>query len=331
MKKVLKFVAAGMAVLAVAIVVFIFVAGARADAKMTYVDEPGPTVTASKEPAVIERGRYLVHAAAHCSQCHGDYTRERPQDNVDEIALSGGFEFNMEPLGSTWAANLTPTGIGQFSDAQVARSIATGVLPDGRLSIFMRYSAANLSEEDLVAVLSYLRAQPPVERHVRKGGLSMLGKAAFSFFEMSPDRRPLPKHVPESDEPSVERGEYLAEHVSLCVNCHTAYDPMTFLPNGPKAGGATVEPSHGPDKDKEFAPPNLTSSPTGMTGKLTEDQFVARLKAGRVYPSSVMPWENFGRLTEADARSIYRYLKSLPPVAQDTGPSYRNVGWKPEG
>lgn len=44
-----------------------------------------------------------------------------------------------------------------------------------------------------------------------------------------------------------------------------------------------------------------------------------------------MRWENCSRLTEADVRSIYRYLKSLPPVDHDTGPSYRDVGWKPKG
>ena len=42
-----------------------------------------------------------------------------------------------------------------------------------------------------------------------------------------------------------------------------------------------------------------------------------------------MPWENFRRMTEDDMRSIYRYLRSLPPVKKVTGPSHRKARWKP--
>lgn len=317
-------------VVVIGAVAFMFIAASGYEAKNTFADEPAPSVSVSRDPLVIARGRYLAHGPAHCSQCHGDYQRDRPQDNVDDIALSGGFEFAMGPIGTTWAANITPAGIGVRSDAHVARAIAAGVLHDGTLSVFMRYSGANLSSEDLTAVLSYLRSLPPVEKKVARGELTTMGKAMFSFFEMAPDRKPLPQHVAESDEPSVARGAYLAEHVSLCVACHTKYDPTTFEPNGPKAGGGVVEPSHGPDSDKEFAPPNLTSSSTGATGKLTEDQFIARIKHGRAFASSTMPWENFGRMTESDLRSVYRYLKSLPPIDNDMGPSYRDVGWQKE-
>ncbi len=329
MKRVWKVVRIVFLGLLLAIAGFVFFSVRSTNAKMSYPDEPGPAVTASQDPAVIERGRYLVYGPAHCSQCHGDYPRERPQENTSTVPLSGGFEFAMGPIGTTWSANLTPSGIGGLSDAQVARAITTGVQHDGQLSILMRYSAANLSLEDLTAVLSYLRSLAPVPRDVKRGSLTLLGKVAFAGFALSPDRKPLPAHVAEGTEPTLERGGYLAENVTLCVACHSTYDPSTFEPTGPKAGGGTAEASHGPDKDKEFAPPNLTSSPKGITGKMSEDEFVMRIKSGRAYPSSIMPWENFGRMTESDMRSIYRYLKSLPPVDKDTGPSYRDVGWKP--
>ena len=127
----------------------------------------------------------------------------------------------------------------------------------------------------------------------------------------------------------MERGAYLADHVALCTACHSEYDMSTFENVGPKGAGGTVEGSHGEDDDLEYAAPNLTSDPTGVTGKLSEDAFVARLKGGRAYASSIMPWEAFKQLTDDDARSIYRYLRSLPPVKHDTGPGYRKVGWKP--
>lgn len=334
MKKVVKKVLRVMGIVAALLIVggaaFAAVAARRTEKKMSFPDEPSPDIHSTKDPAVIERGRYLVTAVAHCTQCHGDYPRERPQENRDGIALTGGLEFEMGPFAKTWAANLTPTGIGMRTDAQLARTIKTGVMHDGQLSIMMRFMAADLSAEDLTAVISYLRSLPPAGREVPRGGLTFVGKTAFAFFELNPKRKPLPAHVPESAEPSVERGGYLVEHVALCVGCHTTYDPETFEPNGPKAAGGTPEPSHGPDKDKEFAPPNLTSSPKGVTGRLNEDEFVARIHAGRTVVSSVMPWENFGRMTESDLRSIYRYLRSLPPIDRDTGPSYRDIGWKPK-
>jgi hypothetical protein len=148
-------------------------------------------------------------------------------------------------------------------------------------------------------------------------------------FQLTPRLDPPPAYVAAGPEPGVERGGYLAEHVALCVGCHSEVDMATFKPIGPKAGGGTVEASHGDDHDMEYAPPNLTSDPTGVTGKLDEEAFLVRFRAGRVHASSIMPWESFGTMTDADIRSIYRYLRSLPPIAHDTGPSYRKIGSHP--
>lgn len=301
-----------------------------ADARLSAPQTPMPDVAASTDPAVIARGRYLVRTVAHCSQCHADYPRMEPAKNTHDSTLSGGFEFAMGPMGSFYAANLTPdgeTGIGQRTDPELARAITTGVLHDGSISIFMRYSAANLSNEDVVAVISYLRSLPPVRHVVPPGAPTTIGKIAISFMNITPDLSPLPEHVEKGAEPSLERGRYLAENVALCVACHSEIDMATFQPTGPKAAGGNPDPSHGDDPDMEFVTPNLTSDPkTGITGKLTEDQFLARLKHGRIHVPSVMPWENFTRMDDSDMRSVYRYLRSLPPVERDVGPTYRKQG-----
>lgn len=301
------------------------------ETSLSFPDTPFPQVSASADPGAVERGRYLARGPAHCSQCHSATDRDRPQDVATE-PMHGGLAFAMGPIGTLYARNLTPdaeTGIGRRSDAELARTLRTGVLPEGQLSIFMRYSAARLSDDDLSDVLAYLRSLEPVRNEVPTAQLTPLGKliVKFAFAGVSPNPLEGPAGVPASDEPSVARGEYLAEHVALCVGCHTAYDPATFEPVGPKGGGGTVEPSHGADADMEYAPPNLTSHPTGRTGQLDEDAFVARMKAGRTQATSIMPWEGFQQTSEADLRSIYRYLRSLPPVDADTGPTYRKVGW----
>lgn len=310
-------------------------AAATADGKLSFPDTPEPAIRASTDPAVIEQGRYLVHGPAHCSQCHSTGEREHPE-KINTVPLAGGLEFAMGPMATLYARNLTPhpTGIGELTDGQVARAVRTGVVHEGTLSIFMRYSAAQVSDEDLTAIVSYLRSMEPVDNEVHPGEFHLLGKVlvAYAFPAMTPRAvDDAPEHVPPSDEPSVERGEYLAEHVALCVLCHSQFDQTTFTSVGPRAGGGTPEPSHGADSDMEFAAPNLTSHPTGITGKLDEDAFVARIRAGRTATSSTMPWENFGAMTDADLRSVYRYLRTLPPVDNDTGPTWRKIGWTAEG
>src|SRR6185369_10448231 len=70
-----------------------------------------------------------------------------------------------------------------------------------------------------------------------------------------------------------------------------------------------------------WSPPNITAdAQTGRLGKLTEDEFVARFRAGRTLPDSPMPWQGFSKMDEDDLRAIYRYLKSVPPVTNDVGP-----------
>jgi mono/diheme cytochrome c family protein len=300
------------------------------DQPLRHPETPFPALSATTDPAAIERGRYLVHGPAHCDQCHSADDREHPE-RIGAEPLHGGLAFELGPIGTLYARNLTPdpTGIGGRTDADLARVMRAGVLPEGELSIFMRYSAANLSDDDVVDVLSYLRSLPPVAREVPQRELTLPGKliVRLAFGGVAPRLGAAPAGVPAGAEPSVARGEYLADHVMLCTACHTEYDPATFTPVGPKGGGGTVEPSHGRDSDMEFAPPNLTASPNGVVGRLDEAAFVARMRAGRAHASSIMPWESFATTTEADLRSVYRYLHTLPPVDRDLGPSYRPAGW----
>jgi mono/diheme cytochrome c family protein len=319
---------------AVGIVGFVGYGAFAAKGKLQYPDAPYPEgIVASTDPNVIERGRYLVHGPAHCAQCHSSTDRDHPE-LIATAPLSGGLAFEMGPMASMWSANLTPdvaTGIGRRTDAELARTILTGVLPDGSFSIFMGTSASKPAKEDVTAIISYLRSIPPIEHEVKPGEWYLFGKllVTYAFPRFTLKSTAGPAYVPVAEAPSVARGEYLAENVMLCVACHSPFDMATFESLPPKAGGGQAEQSHGKDSDKEYAPPNLTSDPTGITGKWTEDQFVTRLQGGRVYASSIMPWENFAATSDSDLRSVYRYLKSLPPVKNDTGPSYRDVGWTP--
>ncbi len=304
------------------------------EGKLYHPDTPYPKVAASTDEGAVERGRYLVRGPAHCSHCHADYKREDPSQNTATVALSGGFEFAMGPLGTMHAANLTPhptAGIGRLKDEEIARVMRTGILPDGHLSMFMRYSAATPSDSDLADIIAYLRSEAPVDKAVPGPEWGPLAKAMSPIFPLNVRTTPAPAHVPAGEGPTVERGAYLAENLIMCIGCHTAYDMSTFENVGPKGAGGSPDPSHGAeDSNMEYAPPNLTSDPTvGFTGRFSEDQFLERMHKGRAYNSSIMPWENIQRTSDDDLRSIYRYLKSLPPSSNDPGPAYRQAGWKP--
>jgi mono/diheme cytochrome c family protein len=110
------------------------------------------------------------------------------------------------------------------------------------------------------------------------------------------------------------------ESVALCWACHTQRSQATGALTGPRFGGSTGF-TESDDPRRSWSPPNITSDgETGRLGRLTEDQFVARFRQGRVIPGSPMPWQAFSRLAEDDLRSIYRYVKTVPPVKNDVGP-----------
>lgn len=331
-RKVLKVFGGILGVVLLAVIASVSYAAVTIDSRIQFPDTAAPDLAATTDSATIARGKYLVYGPAHCASCHSSADPKKPE-LMTSSPVSGGFEFAMGPLGTRYARNLTPdteTGIGRYTDAQIARVLRTGVLPDGQLSFFMREAAAHLADEDIVAVLSYLRSIPPVKHDVPPGSWGIVGKAliTYMFKPLGPLNDPAPQYVAASDEPSLARGEYLANSVAVCTVCHTAINPNTLETIGEKGAGSGPEVSHGKDSDMEFVAPNLTSDPTGITGLWTEEAFLARLREGRRYASSIMPWENFQITSESDLRSIYRYLRTLPPVATDLGPSYRKIGWK---
>jgi hypothetical protein len=148
----------------------------------------------------------------------------------------------------------------------------------------------------------------------------MLGKTVLAFMikPKGPDGTP-PQRSPVG--PSVERGKYLAESVSDCAGCHTKRSQMDGSFTGPRFAGGSRMPAER-DPSQVFVTPNLTpDSATGRIAHWTEDQFVARFRTGRTFKESPMPWGPLRKMSDDDLRSVYRYLKTLPPVHNPTGES----------
>jgi mono/diheme cytochrome c family protein len=284
-------------------------------------DAPYPEVAASTDSVVVARGRYLVRDLVNCTQCHGDASRVAAWSAGEDTPLSGGFRWDIPP-GAIYARNITPdsaTGLGKVSDRAIARALRYGVGHDGRALLpFMEIQG--LSDEDLVAVVSYLRTQDPVHNLVPAHRYSVLGKIVKATVLANPVG---PRETPPTASPrgaTLENGRYLVESVTLCWACHTQRDEATGALTGPRFGGATgfIEPS---DPGHSWSPPNITSdAETGRLGRMSEDEFVARFRAGRVLPNSPMPWQGYQRMADDDLRAIYRYLMTVPAVRRDVGP-----------
>ena len=279
-----------------------------------------PAIAASRDPAVIARGRYLAYGPAHCSECHGAVAQVPGAGGP--VPLSGGHEMKL-PIGIFRPANITSdveTGIGGLSDGQIARSLRHGVRRDGKAMLpFMPFG--NLSDEDLTAVISFLRAQAPVQHVVETRSPNLLGRvvAALLIKPVGPSG-PVPHSLPAEATPRY--GQYLAHSVANCVGCHTKRDMRTGDYVGPILAGGLEFPSEKNPK-VTFVTPNLTFAKTGRITNWTEEIFIARVRTGKGADGSPMPWAAFSRMTDADLSAVYQYLKSLPPVENDTGASVR--------
>jgi mono/diheme cytochrome c family protein len=290
-------------------------------------DVPAPDLHATTDPAVIARGEYLVYGPAHCVECHvssfAEYQRSYIQGRP--VPLTGGYRFPIGPLGTLYSKNLTPdpeTGIGRYSDAQIARMLRHGVRPDGQASIPLLMPFGDMADDDIVAILSFLRSQPPARNAVPENEWTTVGKVMRTFVAAARPRFDVhpPKTAPRS-EPTVERGAYLARSVANCGGCHTAFNEMTGAPIAPTfSGGNVMEPpmDEGVDRSLWFRPPNLTTHPGSALMKFPDrPTFVARFRnGGRHYDGSPMPWEAFGRMAPEDIGALYEFLHTVAPAGE---------------
>ena len=268
-------------------------------------DRPYPTITASTDTAVIMRGKHLVFGAGHCADCHSKSNVDSLLKLGQDVPLTGGMMFEL-PLGKLYTKNITPdkeTGIGNYTDAEIARALRYGVHPDGTV-VYAFMPFHNMTDEDMTAIISFLRIQKPIQNKVPDHELNLLGKTvkAFMIKPTGPDGEVAKQITRDS---SVAYGKYLANNVANCGGCHTERSLSGAFIGEPFAGGSKIE---------NFITPNLTIDSSSRIFGWSRKNFVDRFRMGKLISKSPMPWQSFQRMSDEELKAIYAYLKTLKPV-----------------
>lgn len=261
------------------------------------------------DQALLERGRYLVEIAGACGICHA--TRSPTGAPLAGMELAGGRIF-VERGFRAVAPNITPdpeTGIGRWTDAQIATAIRGGTRPDGSLlGQPMQVEAyRGISDRDLAAMVAFLRAAPPVRNAVTE-------KSAYPYALTSFGPPVVNVPDPPADDP-VARGAYLAINIAHCMSCHTpALGPGRA---DPERRGATGLPFEGPWG--VVVARNLSSSPEMGIGRWTDAQIRAALTQGvsadghKLTPPMSARTTIWAKLAPGDMSDLIAYLRSLAP------------------
>jgi mono/diheme cytochrome c family protein len=134
---------------------------------------PRETPPATAPTAGIARGEYLARAVAHCGECHTPRGLTQAVDNTRFLAGNPrGPENSVVP-------NITPdkaTGIGGWSEEDLAEYLATGIKPDGDVSSGLMEEVIHgttagykdLTKADRLAIARYLKSISPIQNRVQK-------------------------------------------------------------------------------------------------------------------------------------------------------------------
>jgi len=279
----------------------------------------GPAPTELKveiTPEKVAHGKYLAYHVMMCVDCHSvrDFSLfSAPPVPGTETTGGERFDQTMGFPGVFISPNITPYGIGDWTDGEIFRLITTGVRKDGSpiFPVMPYHSYGKIDADDIEAVIAYLRSLDPVETAHPKS------KADFPFnliLRTMPTEANLTKKPDPSDQ--VAYGGYLV-NASACADCHTKFENGSFT-GEPLAGGREFA-----FPDGVLTTPNLTPHVSGL-GNWTSDMFVQRFKMygdhympEKVAPGefqTIMPWVMYSGMKEADLEAIFAYLQSLPPV-----------------
>jgi mono/diheme cytochrome c family protein len=275
----------------------------------------------SADPELRARGEYLAEHVAVCVDCHSERDFDRYSGPLREGTRGKGgqkFGHEMGLPGELVAPNITPAGIGEWSDGELQRALTSGVTREGRaLFPLMNYLAyGQLCERDVHAVMSYVRSFAPIDHQPERSHLDF---PVNMLVKTLPKPTAAPKHCPDAKDP-VALGEYLV-NTAGCRDCHTPRAGGQPIPGKDFAGGSAFPLPSGYVAHSK----NITPDAVSGIGGWTQDMFVKRFAAYRDAsamprvvangPNTPMPWSMYAGMSDEDLAAIYAYLRTTPAVS----------------
>lgn len=244
------------------------------------------------DSASIARGAML---AVGCMNCH-------------DRDLGGKVFFDEPEIGVLASSNLTRakgSATESYTDEDFVRAIRHGLNKNGNPLMVMPSEAyCHFSDEDLGALIAYIKSLPPVERIFEKryftymsqvmAGAGMFGNL-FAFDIIDHENAKNITAPPIGN--SVEYGAYVASFEG-CQTCHGAN----------LGGGISPDP---------VSPPVPDITKGSRAGNWTKEEFISFFKTGKTPDGRMpnvlfMPWEGIGALSTIEIEGLYNYIQSLP-------------------
>ncbi|HEX8028933.1 MAG TPA: c-type cytochrome [Vicinamibacterales bacterium] len=269
-------------------------------------------------PERLERGKYLAEHVSGCVACHSnrDWTKFSGPVKPDTIGR-GGDAFDLGPAGIVYAKNITPAGIGGWTDGELLRAVTEGVSKDGTpLFPVMPYPHFGaMAEDDVHALLAYIRSLKAIDGTPKPRTLNF--PLNFIVRTIPAPARFTPRPSPSD---KVAYGKYMT-NIALCSDCHTPIDDQGQpLPGMDFAGGLEIlETGH------RVRTANITPDAATGIGSWTEQQFIDKFKGFQKATDTVladneraqntpMPMTMYAGMAPDDLSAIYAYLRTLKPV-----------------
>jgi len=283
--------------------------------------DPAPVLTVESTPDRMARGEYLANHVTVCIDCHStrDWSRFSGPPKEGTLGMGGDvFDQKFGFPGAYYAKNITPEGIGHYTDGELFRAITTGVNKDGKalfpIMPFPYYG--KMDEEDIHSIIAYTRTLKPIVNPVPE---------SESDFPMSLIINTLPHEASFSKLPAktdvVNYGKYLT-NASSCIECHTKFEKGNLVA-GTEFGGGREFPF--PDGSLLRSSNISPDTETGIGGwdkavfvslfRAYSDSATINTKLNPGDFNSIMPWIMYGKMTEEDLHAIFAYLKTVSPVS----------------
>jgi len=271
-------------------------------------------------PARIQRGEYLARHVAVCMDCHSLRNWSLYGGPLKkETYGSGGEKFGKEIAfpGTLYSSNITPAGLGNWTDGEIFRAITTGEDKYGKalfpLMPYPNYGMGNA--EDIMCIIAYLRTLPAIRNDVPAHQLDF---PLNILVNTMPSKAALEKKQDTNN--ITAYGKYLIT-MAGCAECHSQVSKGTKIPGTEFGGGRSFEFPNG----TVVISPNITFDKATGIGNWDRNLFIKKFKQYAdsgytpkpVAPSDFntpMPWLMYAGMTESDLSAIYAYLGTVKPI-----------------